>query len=796
MQINTIDSSHELCPTRRTRSWLLAFSLACLLSCGEAVDPEELLIKSRALLESGDIATALIELKNAVQAAPQNPDARLSLGKAYLKSGNAEAAVKEFKRARSLGMVTDELNRSMTRGLIETGDVGEAATELALNIDESNSEWITLQGLVDFNAGRFVEAKAGFERALELDPSNVDASRAAIRVAIQLGDTEQARRFVEDALKVTQDDYSVWILKGDLERQAKKYAEARDAYTKALEIVPNSPVALLQRASVRIALLDNDGALEDLAAIGEASSEEPRAVYLRAIIAVQKDQRIEALRYLRQVLQVVPNHRDSLRQAAQLHFKMNEHDEAESYLNRLLEIDPANEEYRRMLGAVQLADGRLETGIGDMKDVDIESLSDPSLLALLGTAYLKHDKFADGTRSLERAHELAPESIPIRTQLAFSKMRSGKVPEALKELAAIRKDDSSFLLAGILQAFCHASRQDQSASIKIANELIEQQPDLPVLYNVRGYLYDIFENSKHAVADFETALAKDPNFHPANFNLARIAIKANDTPAARQRLELILDQTPNQPQALLALASLLQKEGKESDALQLWEQARDNNPKAVEPRIYLARYYRGKKNPSAAGEMAKEAYELAPYSPAAQFELALAKMSSGEPQEAVPIVKAIVERFPNSEQAMELLAQAYNQTGDAQALEATLVDLLQRSPNAIKARVALARLHLTKKDFDAAQKLASELIAIDSAKAAGYSLQGDINFAQRAMPEALVAYRKAHEQEPTTQSLLKLDAAHQQTGGDTTLLDEWLAEHGDDVPVRITKAMADISSGR
>ena len=134
----------------------------------------------------------------------------------------------------------------------------------------------------------------------------------------------------------------------------------------------------MQRAAVRIAAFDNDGALQDLDAIGVASNEDPRALYLRAIIAVQKEQRIGALRYLRQVLQVVPNQRDSLIRAAQLHFKMNEHSEAESFLNRLLAIDPTNEQCRRMLGAVHLAGGKLDTGIGDMRDVDIESFSDPS----------------------------------------------------------------------------------------------------------------------------------------------------------------------------------------------------------------------------------------------------------------------------------------------------------------------------------------------------------------------------------------------------------------------------------
>ena len=194
--------------------------------------------------------------------------------------------------------------------------------------------------------------------------------------------------------------------------------------------------------------------------------------------------------------------------------------------------------------------------------------------------------------------------------------------------------------------------------------------------------------------------------------------------------------------------------------------------------------------------MAQEAYDLAPYSPAAQFEYAVSKMSVGKPEESVPVIKALVERFPNSEKAMELLAQAYNQTGDAEALEATLGDIMQRFSETVIARVALARIHLKNKDFDAAKKLASELVQSEQGQADGYALLGDISFSQNAIPEALVAYQKAHEETPTTQSLLKLYAAHQQTSGGLGMLDGWLVEHDDDVPVRITKAIADISTGR
>ncbi len=590
--------------------WAFAALLACLAACGGGDDPAESLEKGRALLEAGDLAAAVIELKNAVQGAPDNPETRFVLGKAYLEVSDAAAGLKELKRARALGMASDELNRAITKALITNGSVDVAATELALNGNDSNAEWIGLQALLDLAVGRFEEARAGFERAIEMDPSNLDARRAVVRAAIGMGDTEQARKDVQEALEVTQDDFDIWLLKGDLDRHDKNYDDAREAYSKALEIIPGSPLALLGRASARAASSDGDGALADLDAIGKASTEDPRALYLRAVIAHQQDRLDAALRYLRQVLQVIPKHRDSLAQAATIHFRRNELKEAEEYLNRLLAIEPANERYRRMLGAVQLAAGRLKTGLGDLENADIESLSDPQLLALLGTAYLKHGKIADGTRSLERAHELAPDSVPIRTQLAFSKMRGGKLDEALEELAAIREEAADFTLVGVLQAFGYAAKQDQETALSVANELIEQSPEAAVVYNVRGYLHSLFEDMEKATADFETALAKDPKFHPANFNLARLAAQEGDTERAKAILQSILDQTPNQPQALLYLASVLVSEGEMEEAVKLWERARENNAEAVEPRVLLARYHRTSGNTAAAQNMAQEAYSL------------------------------------------------------------------------------------------------------------------------------------------------------------------------------------------
>ena len=446
--------NHAIKAAVRVVAYALAISV--LVGCGGKSDPAESLNKGNAYLADGDLASAIVELKNAVQGAPDNSKARFSLGSAYLASSNYPAAAKELTRARTLGMQSRELNLAVAKALVLSGKLDEATTELALNLDDSSSEWLTLQGLVDLGAGRYTEASTTLKRAIELDSSNEDAHHALIRAAVNLGDSAQARKYVEGALKLRADNFEIWLLKGDLDQFDKNMPEALTSYSRALELSGNNPVGLLRRAAVHVSLAQADAALIDLDAMGAVSQEHPQALYLRALIARQKKEPSNALRYLRQVFATVPGHRESLGQAAAIHFEQTEYEDAEGYLERLLEIDPGNKKVLRMLSATRLAMGKLPNESLDSQSLEADHMSDPQLLALLGATHLKYGNIAQGRKSLEQALELAPGSVPVRTQIAFSKLRSGDVQEALDELTTIRSEAPEFVLASFW--FCCEGR--------------------------------------------------------------------------------------------------------------------------------------------------------------------------------------------------------------------------------------------------------------------------------------------------------------------------------------------------
>lgn len=771
--------------------------LVLLAGCSDSRDPADALARGKELLRSGDVASAVIELKNAVQGAPDDADARETLGRAYLQVRDAPAALKELRRARSLGGQSDDLNQAIAKALIIAGEMDDAATELALNSDEKNPQWLTLQGLLDLAVGRFEEARSVLERALEMEPNNIEARRAAVSAAIGLGEPDAARTEVDEALKLTQDDFDVWILKGELDRHDKNYRDAIEAYTNALKIVPGSPLALLQRAGARVALEDIDGAVADLDAIGDASNEDPRAIFLRALIARRRGQTNAALRYLRQILVVIPDHRPTLMQAATIHYEAGEFTQAAEYVERLLAIDPGNAEFQRMRGAIQLAAGHLDTGLGNLENVEIADYTDPNLLALLGTAYLRHGKIEQGTESLKRALELDPKSVPIRTQLAFSRMRAGEFSQALTELAAIRQDDPGFMLAAVLQTFGHAALKQNDRAFAIADELIESKPDAAIVRNLRGYLHAALGDDTSAREDFEAAVTLEPAFFPAYFNLARLAIKDGDNAQAVSVLQKVLDQEANQAEALLYLAVVRQREGDQDAATKLWAQAAEHNPDAIEPRVFLSRHFRRSGEVKKAQRYAEEAFQVGPYVPAAQFEFATLKLFAGEAEEALPAIDALIERFPNAAEPLELKARAQELNGDLGSLKDTLQQLVDLAPESPKAHVAMARLHLQQREFDEARKLAEALSQDERFAAEGFDLLGDVYYAEDSLAKAVEAYEKSHALKATSQSLLKLNAVKRRLGGEgSAMLDEWLTTNPDDAGVRMVKATADLEEGK
>jgi Flp pilus assembly protein TadD len=91
------------------QSKLIPFALVLALAgCSEQTS-DELVLSAQQKIESGQNSEGIIELKNAIQKAPDNTKARFLLGKMYVERGAAAAAEKELGHALKLGFEQNEV---------------------------------------------------------------------------------------------------------------------------------------------------------------------------------------------------------------------------------------------------------------------------------------------------------------------------------------------------------------------------------------------------------------------------------------------------------------------------------------------------------------------------------------------------------------------------------------------------------------------------------------------------------------------------------------------------------------
>lgn len=472
------------------------------------------------------------------------------------------------------------------------------------------------------------------------------------------------------------------------------------------------------------------------------------------------------------------------------------------YLEQLSALHPGNATYRKQLGAAQLAAGRLDNAFAELSDlgVDINEQTDANLLALLGAAYTKQGKLTNGLESLQRAHELAPDSNPITVQLALGHLRSNDVEKAKSLLTQLLVEKPDHLTAQVLLILAHTQNEPEKAK-SLLETLATRESSKPLALNIRGFMSMNEGDTDAARADFEKAQTLDESFLPPYFNLARLERAAGNNEAVAAQLRKVLEVDTTNSQALLALGELSNREGNMEQAVKYWQLARQNNLDAGAPRVALARHYREIGQLAKAKDMVEEAYEIAPFEPLIQYEYAQIQLIHGNTGAVATVVDRLAQRFPESPQVMQLQVALSRVTADEEGLVSALKRILEVAPDSVRPNRMLVASFLRKKNYAEARKVADKLLAFEPRVAVAQELHGDIYFAAGELDSALAGYEKAFTAAPNTQLVLKLDQLERALSKSSQRLQNWLNDHPEDRAARFQlaankHATGDISTAR
>jgi tetratricopeptide (TPR) repeat protein len=199
-------------------------------------------------------------------------------------------------------------------------------------------------------------------------------------------------------------------------------------------------------------------------------------------------------------------------------------------------------------------------------------------------------------RQYRRALAVEPQMAEAHLRLGQTLSRLGREAEALEALAAAaRSDPGESERPHLLQAEIHVARGEWTAALVAYREAAERSPrDPEPLYRRGSLLSQELGDEEAALANFQEALAIDPEHRPSRLALAELHARRGDCRAAERSLAPILVPSPDggsPAQLHLLLAECLLEQGRAGQALAHLDQVREPAIEAPPVALRLAQGY-------------------------------------------------------------------------------------------------------------------------------------------------------------------------------------------------------------
>ena len=751
-----------------------------------------------------DLPGAIIQLKNALQIDRTMLPVQVLLGKALLGNGEAVAAEVALQEALKLGVNRAEVVLPLAQALIAQGKhklvieqqrFSPAGLPAAVQVP-----LILLRAAAQADLGDMRSAFASIEEARAINPRSAEAQLAEVPMRIRARQFAEAGAAAERGLALAPTSAEAWYQKGSVRHVQGDLAAALAAYERALGFDAKHLESRIARAGLLIDLARFADAAKEVADAQRIAPTEPRAAYLKGLLAERDGDPAAARNALREVTRLLdPVPIDFIRFRPLLlllnglaHFGLDERQKAKPYLEVLQKVQ-ANSAASKLLAQIYLTQPDVPSAINVLETYLKAQPADGQAMVLLASANLALGRHGRATSLMQEALR-QKDSPAFHTVLGLSLVRSGQPAGGLAELeAAYRKDAAQTPAATALIALY--LRGGQSAKgVAVAEALVKQQPANASFQNLLGMARASAGDAAGARAAFEQALKMDASLVPAQLNLARLDTNAGAFDAAATRLAAVLKTRERDPDALFEMAVLAERRGQPADAQRWLEKASElEGPRQLRAGLALVDFHLRRGRAAAALDTAKRLAGKAPDDLQVLLAYARSQLASGElPGMRNTLTNATrLADFDATVQVQIALLQlaGKNLPGAAYSLEKAL----SGSPGDLAATALMADVELRQGEVARAEQRARGLVDSQPKRAIGHSLLGDAALARGQPALALEAFRRAHQVEPSTDTLLRLfQVMSMQNPPDAALrlAQGWVDSHPNDLKVRVTVADA------
>lgn len=780
------------------------FTTLLLMGCWGKT-PTQLLESSKAALQKQEFNAATIQLKNVLQAEPNNAEARFLLGKALLDTGRPAEALIELTKARELQYPEASLAAPMGMAMVAQGEADRFIAEFGkVEIADPKLRAELLAALsTAYGVQRKLElSREAAEAALKADPNNLNANLLVAQLLRMDGKNAEALAQIEETIKRLPKAGEPWLAKAEHLLAVQRDSQGSlSAYRQAQRLLPKTnplPYIGITQELIRQRAFD-----EAKAQLDELEKVQPRSVqgrYLATLLAYERRDFKAAFEASQELLRQAPDDPRHLHLAGAIEYERGNYLQASMHLGKALSGTASPVPVRVLLARSLWRAGDGRKGLAYLQPlIDSDQPAPAEVYSIAADIHSSLGNRQAAAKLYARVVEIQPSDERGRTMVALSTLEAGRDEQALAQLNAIASDAKGINAEiGLLAAHIKAKRFDDA--VKVVSSIERKMPGQALAPFFHARIEQLRGDSGKARGLYEAALGRDAGFTPAVSALALLDFEERKPTSAVARYEKLVAVIPKDVGARLGLIAARQRAGAAPDeVLKQLEEATRLFPDAEVVRVTYAGRLLDRRDAKTALKAALDGLARFPDSVGLLEAQGLAELAQNNLSQAAQAFTKAASLKPDAIGPQMYLAEVHLARKDLPAALAQLHKAVALKPDYMPAQVRLVSLLANLNRHDQAQSAAKAVQTKFPDDPTGWAMEADLLRLKGNRAGAVSALKTAFAKRPSDDLMIKLHNALREANLSSdarVLAQSWLAKNPDASTVHLYLGDVAITEGQ
>lgn len=622
------------------------------------------------------------------------------------------------------------------------------------------------------------------------------------------GDNAKAAIELRNAVRLKKDMLGAWRALAEIDEASQNWPRVIADWRAIVELVPGDGSARLKLAKLLLLAGSSDEALRLANAGIELDGRNANLRALKAAILFKLKDRTEAIREAQASLDLDPANVEALTILAvdrqekgdvdgalallerasggnatdsgndlglallkiKLFGQKGDFRSLESALKKLIELNPKQATYRKLLINFYVEQRRIEDAEREMRAFAAADPGDSTpTLDLVRFLYTIKQSPAAARQELNVRISAGGNVFPLQIALAEMDFAEGNFADGkqlLEKLISTGKSAENVRAARTALAQIYLRKRDFSPAETLANEILREDPHNVSALKLRASIRIERSQLDEAVADLLDALNRQPRSTDLMSLLATAYERSGLIELAEKEFADAMKASDFDANLGLAYVAFLQRRGSAARAEDVLVELNNRRPNNVQVLTMLAQVRLARQNWAGAQEIAESIRRIGNNNATADQILGTSLVGRNKYDEAIAAFRSAFDAAPNAAQPINSLVGAFLKANKKDQATAFLKSVLEKDPANANALVLLGSVQRASGAADQARK--SFLAAVDAQPkhTVGYHALAELYLSEKNYDEAVKVVRTGLQQRPDSMDLHMILAGALERKGD------------------------------